>query len=83
MTNGYFQLEIRQDGTYLSVYPPVDGGAPADPSEVLSYLDGYRVDYDKIAMYNIMRDFSTRKERRINTLKVSRFDETMNADISD
>ncbi len=83
MTNGYFQLEIRLDGTYLVVFPPVDGGAPADPSEVLSYLDGYRVDYDKIAIYNTMRDFSTRKEFRITTIKVSRFDETMNVDISD
>ena len=83
MTNGYFQLEVRKDGTYLIVYPPVDGGSPADPSEVLTYLDGYRIDYDKIAIYNTMRDFSTKKELRITTIKASNLDETMSLDISD
>ena len=83
MTNGYFKLEVRNNGTYLIVYPPVDGGTPADPSEVLNYLDGYRIDYDKIAIYNTMRDFSTQKELRITTIKVSNLDETMNIDISD
>ena len=83
MTNGYFQLQVKNDGTYLIVYPPVDGGSPADPSEVLSYLDRYSIDYDKIQIYDMMRDFSTKKEARITTLKTSNFDETMNLDISD
>jgi len=83
VANGYFQLEVRQDGTYLIVFPPAPGDSPCDPSEVLQYLDGYRVDYDKIAIYNTMRDFSGKKEVRITTLKVSSFDETMNVEILD
>ena len=83
MKNGYFQLEIRKDGTYLVVYPPIDGGSPCDPSDVLSYLDGYRVDYDKIAIYNVMRDFSGKKELRITAIKTSAFDETMDVIMAD
>lgn len=83
MTNGYFRLEIRNDGTYLIAYPPEPGGVPCDPNEILNYLDIYNVDYDKIAIYNLFRNFSEKKELRITAIKVSAFDETMNLEISD
>ena len=83
LANGYFRLEVRADGTYLIVYPPAPGDIPCDPSEVLNYLDTYRVDYDKIAIYNVMKTFSEKKELRITTAKVSTFDETVIMEISD
>ena len=45
--NGYFQLDIRADGTYLMCFPPTDDGAPISFSEVSRYLrDLGLVDYD-------------------------------------
>ena len=83
MINGFFQLEIRKDGTYLIVYPPAPGGTPCDPSEILKYLDIYRVDYDKIAIYNLMKAPGDKKELRITAIKVSSFDETVDIEITD
>lgn len=36
--NGYFQLDIRTDGTYLKVYSPTDGGEAVSYEEVSRYL---------------------------------------------
>lgn len=36
--NGYFQLENKEDGTYVILYPPVDGGRPIDINELSDYL---------------------------------------------
>ncbi len=45
--NGYFQLDIRDDGTYLIAFPPTDGGAPISISEVTRYLNSIGIpDYD-------------------------------------
>ena len=83
MKNGYFRLELRKDGTYLVAYPPLEGGQPCDPSEVLKYLDIYRVDYDKIAIYNFLKTFDSVKDLRITTIRTSAFDETMDIEICD
>lgn len=83
MENGYFQLEVKNDGTYLVVFPPEGDGFPCDPAEVLRYLDMYRIDYDKIAIYNLMKDYSTKKELRITAIKVSALDETADIEITD
>ena len=83
MTNGYFRLEVRNDGTYLIVYPPEPGGSLCDPNEVLNYLDIYNVAYDKIAIYNLFRNLTSQKELRISVTKVSAFDETMDFEIGE
>ena len=75
--NGFFRLKIKEDGTYLTVYPPTDGGQPCQPSEVLQYLDTYQIPYDKIAIYNLMRTFNEKKEMKITTSLVSHLDETL------
>ncbi len=36
--NGYFQLELRKEGTYLLLFPPTDGGEPVSYTEVSRYL---------------------------------------------
>lgn len=36
--NGYFQLIIQEHGTFLRIYPPVEGGEKVRPSEVSAYL---------------------------------------------
>ena len=36
--NGYFQLDCREDGTYLWIYGETDGGEPVKEVEVADYL---------------------------------------------
>ena len=46
--NSYFQLEIKNDGTYLKIYPPEDNGQPITYDEISEYLIDKKI-YD----YNI------------------------------
>lgn len=46
--NSYFQLDIKNDGTYLKIYPPIDSGQPITYDEISEYLIDKKI-YD----YNI------------------------------
>ncbi|MGN0389827.1 MAG: DUF342 domain-containing protein [Wujia sp.] len=37
--DSFFRVTIKEDGTYLSVFPPKDGGKSLDVKEVIDYLD--------------------------------------------
>lgn len=41
--NGYFQLVIREHGTFLRLIPPVENGERIDISEVISYLSKIKI----------------------------------------
>lgn len=38
--NGYFKLDTRDNGVFLMVYAPEEGGKPVEIRQVTSYLDG-------------------------------------------
>ena len=38
-TKGYFEFDTRQDGLYLTVYPPQQGEPALDAGEVLYYIE--------------------------------------------
>lgn len=47
--NAYVKLSIRPNGTFLTLYPPVDGGRPLIIDEVETYLDKVIVGgYEKV-----------------------------------
>ncbi len=49
--NGYFQLQIEEDGLYIHLFPPTEGGDPIVVSEVLDYLNMVKVEqYDLNAL---------------------------------
>jgi uncharacterized protein (DUF342 family) len=49
--NGYFQLLVKSDGTYLKLFAPEAGGAPLYYDEISNYLIDHRIyEYDKIAI---------------------------------
>ncbi len=49
--NGYFQLVIRQNGTYLKIFKAQEGGQPVKFEEVCSYFADIKVlDYDQNAI---------------------------------
>ncbi|MCR4717735.1 MAG: FapA family protein [Lachnospiraceae bacterium] len=41
--NSFFQMVVKDDGTYVKLFPPKDGGHTLDPREVTQYLDGEAV----------------------------------------
>lgn len=79
MQNGYFKLEKRKDGAYLIVYPAYDMGAPCDPIEITRYLDGYNIDYQKNAVYDLVKNHKGEgpEEVRLTTLQIGNIDEDM------
>ena len=49
--NGYFQMIIKNDGTYLKLFEEEIGGRPIAYDEISNYLIDKKVyDYDKIAL---------------------------------
>lgn len=49
--NAYFQLLIKNDGTYLKLYDSEPGGLPLNYDEISNYLADKRIyEYDKIAL---------------------------------
>ena len=43
--NGFFQLEQKEDGTYLKFFPPVQGGNPINLDDILYYL--HKIKYEE------------------------------------
>lgn len=78
MKNGYFQLDVRFDGTYLMVFPPQDLGIPCDPLEITRYLDERNIDYSQTQVYEIVKNAAAKTaEARITTLNPGRIDESL------
>lgn len=45
--NGFFQMNFKEDGVYIKIYPAMNGGKPLLIDDVLSYLNDKRImDYD-------------------------------------
>ncbi len=42
---GYFQFDIKDDGLFLTIYPPENGEKPVDASEALYYIEKKRLPF--------------------------------------
>lgn len=67
-SKGYFQFETRQDGLYLTVYPPSEGEAPAEAGEALFYIEKKNIYGCDIAEFN---EAFKKGATRQTTVKVS------------
>ncbi|SES63249.1 DUF342 domain-containing protein [[Clostridium] polysaccharolyticum] len=53
--NGYFQVVPKEDGTYLKMFPPVNGGEQIQTDELKKYLDNCGVkEYDLHEVMNYL-----------------------------
>ena len=52
MSNGYFQLVSREDGSYLKLFPATDDGEDININEVSHYLMQKNILYDLPALNN-------------------------------
>ena len=69
---GYFQFEVKQDGLYFNVYPPMDGKNPAKMEDVFSYIDKKKINADVVKLDEAIKTGASTKV----CVKVS--DETLN-----
>lgn len=55
MSNGYFQLICKKDGSYLKLFPAAEDGEAIDVSELTNYLMQKNILYDLTALNNAIR----------------------------
>lgn len=48
--NGYFQLDLRPDGSYLKIFVPKDGGEAINTNEVAAYLQKKGILFDLVEL---------------------------------
>lgn len=64
--NGYFQLCMKEDGTYIRLFPQMDGGEPISLEELRNYLALKNYVPDAIALNNALSSLSKPTDVKIN-----------------
>ncbi|SFR95977.1 DUF342 domain-containing protein [Anaeromicropila populeti] len=68
--NGFFQLQNKDDGTYLKLFPAMAGGEPVTADEIKKYLeDNYVKEYDLPVLLEALR-----KSHGVTEVKISNED---------
>ena len=65
MQNAYFQLVNKEDGTWLKLFPAVDGGETLVFSEVSEYLESHKISCDTTELYKLMDSQSHEQSMRL------------------
>ena len=66
--NGYFQLCRKDDGTYIRLFPPVDGGEPISLEELLEYLSAKKYTVDTLALNQKVMNLKRPEEVKISDM---------------
>ena len=75
-TTGYFQFDSRNDGLYIIVYPPQNGGRTANIDDVMYYLDKKKIECDTAKLAQAVRaGSSTKTELKVSDEKVHQYSE--------
>lgn len=74
--NGYFNISIRDNGTYIIIYPPKENGKPVRFDMVDAYLTKWRIGYDKKAVSDALGKIKEKTELRLTAEKVHPMDES-------
>lgn len=78
-TNSYFQLNIRENGVYVHVYPEKDGGKKLDIQELTNYLDKCGVEnYDLPELNRAISVIKEEKDIFVSPDVISEVDEMAN-----
>lgn len=73
---GYFQFDSRNDGLYIIVYPPQNGGRTANIDDVMYYLDKKKIECDTSKLAQAVRaGSSTKTELKVSDEKVHQYSE--------
>lgn len=82
--NSFFQLNIREDGVYLVVYPPVSDGKRLEVKEVVSFLDSKNcVNYEPKTLKQFLDDVDKEiVEMKVSNEKIPPFNESAVVSVS-
>lgn len=76
--NGFFQLEHKEDGTYIKLYPAMNDGKPIMIEDVVAYLDEKKIaDFDMKALKQAISKAEEVKELKLTEQKILSQDEYM------
>jgi uncharacterized protein len=82
--NGYFQIVIKQDGTYLKIYDAEQGGEPVFYEEISNYLVDCKIyEYDKVVIGRALTALQGTTEVKISNFPVYTIDEVIKVEISE
>lgn len=74
--NGYFQISIRDNGTWIVLYPPKEEGKPVRFEMIDAYLTKWRIGYDKKALSDILGKVKDKVEMRLSADRIHPMDES-------
>lgn len=81
--NGFFQLDIRPDGVYAHVYPPMEGGKGVSVQEFVEYIDNCGIqNYDLVALNKVFSQITEETDVFVSTSTISEVNETARVRIS-
>lgn len=74
--NGLFQISVREDGTYIVLYPPKENGKPVRFDMVDAFLTKWRIGYDKKVLSDTLGKAHEKTELRLTAEKICPMDES-------
>lgn len=82
--NGFFQIVIKQDGTYLKICEAEQGGESVFYEEISNYLIDRKIyEYDKIAISHALTDLKGAVEVKISSYPVYTIDEIIKVELAE
>lgn len=74
--NGFFQISIRENGTWIVLYPPKEGGKPVRFDMADAFLTKWRIGYDKKVLSDALGKVHEKTELRLTAEKIHPMDES-------
>lgn len=83
--NSFFKIEIKEDGTYLVIYPPVSDGKALETKEITDFLDSRGCYGFEIKKIREMIDATKEKPSmmKVSDNKIDSFDESARVTVSE
>ncbi len=83
--NSFFKIEIKDDGTYLDLYPPINDGKALDIKEITEFLDGKSfAHYNPLIIKKALESLIDKPIRiKISDKHIEKFDESAKIIISE
>ncbi len=83
--NSFFKIEIKDDGTYLDLYPPMNDGKNLDIKEITEFLDGKGFPhYNALVIKKALETLADKPMRvKISDKLIEKFDESAKIIVSE
>lgn len=80
--NGYFQILVKDDGTYIHLIPPIGSGIPVNITDVENYLVFKKIDYDRVPLFSAVNS-GTDQILKLNGNKCYQISEMMDIRVAE